>query len=191
MNTIYLMRHSLTRANALRLYGGSTDSPLTDQGREIALKRRGAIPPCEIHLSSGMKRADETLYLMTGHHPDRTLSGLQEMDFGAFEMKSYDQLKDDPDYIRWIEDPTGTVRCPGGENMNAFRERVLSAGDELLRLEQNTACAVCHGGVIVNLMQAWFPQVQRHFYEWQPGPCGGYKIAVDDGRPTAFEEVCA
>ena len=47
MNTLYLIRHSLTEANALRLYGGSTDSPLTAGGREIALKRRGAVPPMD------------------------------------------------------------------------------------------------------------------------------------------------
>lgn len=189
MRALYLIRHSLTRANELRLYGGSTDIPLTEKGRAIALKRRGVIPPCGLYVSSGMIRADETLTLMTGRAPDLVLPGLREMDFGAFEMRAYDQLKDEPEYIRWIGDETGEVSCPGGENMNGFKGRVLSAGQRLLAMEADAVCAVCHGGVIVNLMQAWFPHIQRHFYEWQPGSCGGYRIAVDGGAPTGFEEV--
>ena len=189
MNTIYLLRHSLTAANEQRLYGGSTDSPLTERGRAIARDRYGVIPACDIYVSSGMARASETLLLMTGHVADLTLPGLREMDFGAFEMKSYEQLKEDPDYLRWIGDEAGEVRCPGGENMSTFKARALSAGETLLHMAQFTACVVCHGGVIVSLMQAWFPAVQRHFYEWQPGPCAGYRIAVEGGAPVDFEEV--
>ena len=189
MRTLYLIRHSLTRANELRLYGGSTDIPLSDKGREIAVQRRGAIPECDVYVSSGMLRADETLSLMTGRSPDLVLPGFREMDFGAFEMKSYEQLKDDADYRRWIGDEAGAMRCPGGESMNMFRARVFSSAKRLLELERDAACAVCHGGVIVNLMQVWFPHIERHFYQWQPGPCGGYKIAVDNGVPTGFEEV--
>ena len=189
MNTIYLLRHSLTAANEQRLYGGSTDNPLTERGRAIARERRGVIPACDIYISSGMARANETLVLMTGREPDLILPGLREMDFGAFEMKSYEQLKEDPDYLRWIGDEAGEVRCPGGENMLTFRARALSAGEALLNMAQSTAFVVCHGGVIVNLMQAWFPHIERNFYQWQPGPAGGYRIAVQDGRAGAFVEV--
>ena len=31
MRALYLIRHSLTEANERRLYGGSTDSPLTER----------------------------------------------------------------------------------------------------------------------------------------------------------------
>ena len=189
MNTLYLMRHSLTEANEKRLYGGSTDSPLTEKGVAVAEGRRGVIPECDIYITSGMRRANETLLHMTGKAPDTVLPGLREMDFGAFEMKSYDELKETPEYIRWIGDATGTVCCPGGECRAQFRERVLAAGRRLLALEADATCVVCHGGVIVSLMEAGFPAIHRQFYEWQPGACGGYKIAVNGGAAAAFEEV--
>ncbi len=134
MRALYLVRHSLTEANERRLYGGSTDSPLTDRGRAIAGERRGCLPDCDIYITSGMRRADETLLLMTGRTPDRVLRQLREMDFGAFEMRSYDQLKDDPDYIRWITDETGEICCPGGESGGAFKKRALAGGGTLLSL---------------------------------------------------------
>ena len=62
-------------------------------------------------------------------------------------------------------------------------------GVKLLAEIAAAVVAVCHGGVIVSLMQAWFPGVDRNFYQWQPGPCEGYKIAVSHGVATAFEEV--
>ena len=187
MNTLYLLRHSLTEANERRLYGGSTDSPLTERGRALALARRGAVPPCDVCITSGMARASETLWLMTGREPDLVLPGLREMDFGEFEMQPYAVLKDIPEYIRWIEDDTGEVRCPGGENMNAFRARVLADGARLLALEQDTACVVCHGGTVVRLMSAWFPGEPRNFYEWQPAACGGWRVTFDGETPLGFD----
>ena len=189
MNTLYLIRHSLTAANERHLYGGSTDIPLSEKGVAIAESRRGVIPECDIYITSGMLRANQTLLEMAQRAPDCVLKGLREMDFGAFEMKSYDELKTDPDYIRWIGDESGEVRCPGGEKRRDFWERVLEAGIGLLSMDAGTACAVCHGGVIVCLMQAWFPGVDRNFYQWQPGPCEGYNITVSHGVATAFEEV--
>lgn len=189
MRALYLMRHSLTEANERHLYGGSTDSPLTERGRQIARERRGAVPECGVYVSSGMARANETLYLMTGHKADAVLPQLREMDFGAFELRGYEELKDVPEYVAWIGDETGETPCPGGETTREFRERVLAGGEELLALRADTACAVCHGGVIVNLMGAWFPGENRNFYYWQPAACRGYRIVIQDGRPASFEEV--
>ena len=191
MNTIYLLRHSLTIANERHLYGGSTDSPLTEAGRKIALDTRDArpLPEAALYVSSGMARADETLQLLTGHAPGMTLPQLREMDFGAFEMRGYDELRFDPEYIRWIEDQTGEVCCPDGECRNAFRARVLAGGDRILGRPEGTAIVVCHGGVIVNLMEAWFPDVARQFYEWQPAACRGYRIATDAGSVRSFIEI--
>ena len=189
MRALYLIRHSLTEANAHRLYCGWTDLGLSEEGRAIARRRRGAIPLCDRCFTSGLRRADETLLLMTGRRPDESLPDLREMAFGAFELLDYEALKGVPEYIRWIEDETGRVACPGGESRETFRARVLRAGEGLLRLKQDAALVVCHGGVIVNLMEAWFPEAGRGFYDWQPGPCGGYRIDMADGRPAHYEEV--
>jgi alpha-ribazole phosphatase len=38
---------------------------------------------------------------------------LKEMDFGMFENKSYEDLKDEPEYIKWLESD-GRNPFPGG-----------------------------------------------------------------------------
>lgn len=190
MRTLFLLRHSLTAANEARLYCGRTDLPLSSAGRALADELRDSrpLPHADAYFSSGSARADETLALLTSHAPDALFPDLREMDFGAFEMRGYAELRTDADYIRWIEDETGDVACPGGECRNAFEARVRRGGEALLASSAGTALCVCHGGAIEALMRAWFPQVQRHFYEWQPAACRGYRIDID-GAPSRFEEI--
>jgi alpha-ribazole phosphatase len=191
MRTLVLLRHGMTEANERRVYCGHTDLPLSEggqkQAREMAAHR--PLPECDLYLSSGMARADETLFILTGRKADRVLPALSEMDFGRFEMLDYDTLKQDADYRRWIEDATGRFACPGGESAEAFRRRVLSAGEALLALAWESALVVCHGGVIVNLMREWFPLQERGFYEWQPSACGGWRVSFEQRKPIRFEPV--
>lgn len=185
--TLYLIRHSLTEANEKRLYSGATDLPLSPAGVAVAREAAGklSLPAAAKALSSGMRRADETLALLTGRKAELTLPDLREMDFGAFELRGYDELRHDPAYIRWIEDAGETVRCPGGESTSEFRARALRGGEALLALGED-AVVVCHGGVIVALMQRWFPEARRAYYDWQPGPCGGWRVTVEAGRPAGY-----
>lgn len=188
MRALILLRHSLTEGNARRLYCGWTDLPLSAEGRALALEMRESrpLPPFEIAVTSGLRRADETLLLLTGRSADAVLPDLREMHFGAFEMHSYEELKNDPDYIRWIE---GAAGCPGGETRDAFDARVRRGGEALLAMAWGSALAVVHGGVIANLMARWFPCEDRHFYQWQPEPCRGYAVRFDKSAPADFEEV--
>ena len=191
MRALFLLRHGMTEANERRIYCGSTDLPLSDDGRamagEIAVQR--PLPACELYITSGMARANETLQILTGRKPDRVLTAFSEMDFGRFEMLGYETLRHDPDYQRWIDDTDGVVPCPGGESTGAFRQRVRSGGNELLEMQWRTALVVCHGGVIVNLMEGWFPLEARGFYEWQPAACKGWRVLFDHGLPIRYEPI--
>lgn len=191
MRTLYLLRHGMTEANERRVYCGSTDLPLSEGGRASARETavRRPLPACDVYISSGMARASQTLELLTGRKPDRILPELSEMDFGRFEMLGYDVLKQDADYLRWIGDESGAVSCPGGESAQLFRKRVLSGADALLEMPWEKALVVCHGGVIVNLMGAWFPSEKRGFYEWQPAACAGWRVLFEQDRPVLFESV--
>lgn len=191
MRTLILLRHGMTEANQRRIYCGSTDLPLSEEGRRLAreIAARRPLPACALYISSGMARATETLEILAGRRPDHILPELAEMRFGRFEMQGYEALKHDADFRRWIEDADGNVPCPGGESTDAFRRRVLSGGAALLKMPWDTAMVVCHGGVIVSLMGAWFPSEERGFYEWQPGACAGWRVQFDGSQPTRFEAV--
>ena len=100
--TVFLIRHGRTLANEQHLYCGSTDLPLSRAGREALANR----PPIDVgaarFITSGMRRCNETLALLFGNVPYEVVEDFREIDFGAFEMKSYEMLKDELAYQTWL-----------------------------------------------------------------------------------------
>ena len=99
-----LLRHGITEGNRRRLYYGSTDLPLLQEGWEALedLRAQGGYPTATRYYTSGMIRTEQTLLALYGPVSHEVLPGLREMDFGAFEMRSYEEL------------PAGDNASPGG-----------------------------------------------------------------------------
>lgn len=175
--TILLLRHGVTSANERRLYCGSTDIPLSDRGREALRGIRYRAPENACYITSGMTRCNETLKLLFGDVEYSVLPGLREIDFGEFEMKSYEDLKDDPAYQTWLTGDNYANICPGGESGNQMLERAWTA----FQTVSENAVIVTHGGIIAGLMAKLFPNEERSRYEWQPRPGCGYRLESDGG----------
>ena len=169
--TIYLIRHGKTEANERRLYCGSTDLSLSEAGRQELSGIHYDIRNVRF-LTSGMKRANETMELLFPGVPYETDPRFREVDFGIFEMHSYDELKEDPAYQAWITGDNQINVPPGGESGAQMTRRVLEA---FSRLSGDT-CLVTHGGVIAAIMAELFPEEGKHRYRWQPQNGCGYEI---------------
>ena len=170
---LILIRHGMTEANEKHLYCGSTDLPLSEAGR-AALARRSLPALADLRIvTSGLLRCEQTLEALYGDVPHKTDAAFREMDFGAFEMRSYEQMKDEPAYLEWISGENEANVCPGGESGNQMKARVL-AGIERLRADGRDTILVTHGGVIAAIMANLFPNENRNLYQWQPVPGGGY-----------------
>ncbi len=183
--SIYLIRHGKTAANEAHLYCGSTDLPLS-AGGIAALQdlSYAAIAPSRF-VTSGMRRTDETLALLFGTVPFTKDSRFREVSFGAFEMYSYEQLKDRPDYQRWLTGDNEANTPPGGESGNAMTARVIEAFSTL----EDGTLVVTHGGVIAAIMAHLFPEEGNNRYQWQPA-CGcGYAIDPGRYRPIPTEKL--
>ena len=168
---IYLIRHGLTEANEKHLYCGSTDLPLTDAGRKELKSLHYSIENVRF-LTSGMKRTDETLRILFGDVPYDTDFRFRELNFGIFEMHSYEELKDTVAYQTWLYGDIESNIAPGGESGVQMQQRVLEAFSEI---RENT-CIVTHGGVIAIIMEHLFPEENKNRYQWQPKPGRGYAI---------------
>ena len=176
--SIYLIRHGKTVANEQHLYCGSTDLPLSDGGREELHSMRYDITP-ERFVTSGMKRTDETLRILFGNVPFSVDSRFREVNFGDFEMKSYEMLKDDPSYQAWLTGDNEVNVPPGGESGVQMTRRVLEAFREI----PDGTALVTHGGVIAAIMASLFPADGKHRYQWQPRNGHGYEIRGGTYRP--------
>ena len=174
---IYLIRHGITEANEHRLYCGSTDLPLSEAGRAglggIRYDIRGVR-----FLTSGMKRTNETMELLFPGIAYETDPRFREVDFGSFEMRGYEELKDDPAYQAWITGNNEENIPPEGESGAQMTRRVLAAFREL----REDTCLVTHGGVIAAIMVSLFPGEGKHRYQWQPKNGHGYCITEDGYR---------
>lgn len=171
---IDLIRHGKTEANELHLYCGCSDIPLSEAGISELKTLRYEIPDASF-ITSGMRRTNDTLRYLFGDVPYREDPDFREIDFGVFEMKSYEQLKDDPSYQNWICGDNNAKVPPGGESGEAMQERVLAA---FSRLEDNSV-VITHGGVIAAIMASLYPQEQKNRYQWQPQPGYGYRITSE------------
>ena len=192
MRRAVLIRHGRTEANKNWLYCGSTDLPLMEEGREelIAMRKTGIYPAAEglRRCTSGMKRTEETLDILFGPGESLALSAFREMDFGAFEMRSYEAMKEDPDYLAWITGDNRVNVCPGGESGEQMEERVLTAWRDL---EQGPdSLLVTHGGPIAAIMAELFPEEGKNRYEWQPKNGRGFLLErADDNAPWTWRAI--
>ena len=89
MSTIYLFRHGITEGNKLRLYYGSTDIPLIEEGIEAIRERReaGIYPETEGFkiITTDLCRTEQTLFEMYGREvPHKTDPRMREFSFGDF-----------------------------------------------------------------------------------------------------------
>lgn len=163
MNTtkLYLIRHGETEQNKTGVLMGSTDTPLNDHGRLQAASLRERINALEVDsiFASPLSRAVETATLVFGEQARIvTDTSLQEYHFGEWEgMHFSDISKQYPEVWRmWLTDWEQT-RIPGAEPFAAFKVRVISMVEEIVRNHPGQRVAVVsHGGCIRSILAHFF-----------------------------------
>lgn len=171
-------------ANEKKLYCGKTDLSLSDKGLEELkfLKKSIEYPICEEYYTSGAKRANETFEALYESKEFKELKGFFEYDFGDFEMKNYEDIKEDKNYINWIMDEIGDVSCPNGESKKSYKNRIkdefIRFIDDLKNKKIESALLVSHGGTIGTILEEFYDN-SKNFYEWQPSYGRGYNLQVE------------
>ena len=183
-----LIRHGKTEGNLKRLYYGSTDLPLLEEGVEElkALKNMGGYPEAKRYFTSGMLRTEQTFEILFGDRPHEKLEGLREIDCGDFEMRSFEELKDDPAYMEWIKGDIESNICPNGESYAEVTKRAMKALEPIIAAGED-ALAVTHGGIIGSVMRKFFPDSTRYDFRVDPG--FGYTVEFVDGKPISMKKV--
>ena len=184
-----LIRHGKTIGNEQRLYYGRMDLPLTEGGMRELQALRGVHPKAERYYTSGMLRTEQSLRLLYGDVPHEAVPELRELDFGDFEMRSYDDLKNDAAFLAWCTGDNEANVCPNGESGVQLTERALRGVQKILRTGIDSA-AVIHGGTIGSLMQAWFPAENGRF-RYTPEPGRGFTVFFEGEKPVRFEKSAA
>jgi alpha-ribazole phosphatase/probable phosphoglycerate mutase len=164
MTRLCLIRHGEPAPEAHGRCYGSSDIGLSETGRAQAARAgaRLASEGIAVIYSSPLRRAVESARILadTVRCPLEIEPALREVDFGAFEGLTYDEIKAQYPalYSRWMEAPT-TVRFPNGESFHDLQRRVLEAFESIRRTRSGEAVAfVSHGGVN-RVLLAWALQM--------------------------------
>ena len=184
---IRLIRHGMTAGNAVRRYVGVTDEPLCPEGREAAERKPKDYTLDRVYVSP-LRRARETAAILFPNAEQIVVNDLHEMDFGVFEGRTGDEMKNDPAYRAWVENRCTGI-CPGGESQEIFHARVGTAFCETVRVLDSDATFVLHGGVIMSIL--WqFAEPKKDFYDWYAPNLGGYEgsVSIRNGA-IAIERV--
>lgn len=181
---IDLIRHGMTAGNQSHRYIGTTDEPLCERGRTMALSCQ--YPHPEIVFVSPMKRCVETATILYPGQKFYVIEELRECDFGIFEGKNAEELSGNEAYQRWI-DSNAKLPFPGGESRENFRTRPLEGWQKVLavckRQQVTSAAVVTHGGVIMNLMET-ITRSEKTFYDWHVKNLCGYSVYIEKELKT-------
>jgi probable phosphoglycerate mutase len=153
-----MVRHGESEGNRDRRFTITTETPLTDRGRQqarVAARRITQLFRPEIIVSSPFTRARQTSAILAEELrlPIEIVHDLHERDLGCLKGQSYEALREmvrtDPGY-----DPTNgwAWKPEGGESYEDVRQRVIVAIEELRnRYAGREIVVVSHGGVMLSV----------------------------------------
>lgn len=193
---LHLIRHGLTDGNLKGLYIGRTDLPLCQEGREqiMLLSQKYDYPHVEAVYSSPALRCLETAAIIYPQYTPVAVEDLWEVCFGRFEGKSAGELKNDPDFVKWVSDGYRSTP-PEGEDALSFYNRCKSGFTAVLNHMMKTGCfdgaVITHGAVIMNIMAAFSVVKKESFLDWRVDAGSGFTVCVTPQlwmRGEIFEE---
>lgn len=179
-----LIRHGVTEGNMKKLYYGSTDIPLLPCS-EMKLRRMaegGGYPTAPHYYTSGMLRTEQTFRALYGDIPHGVLRDMREIDFGDFEMKTYQELCNTKAYQAWITGDNEANVCPNGESGDQVTRRALRSLAPLI-MRGEDCVIITHGGVIGGIMKHWFLAVNGR-YSFTPEPGTGFTVEFENRYPV-------
>lgn len=178
---LILIRHGITQGNKERRFIGVTDVPLAPEGEDLARRVAPALPAVEHIYRSPLLRCRQTAALLWPGTAETVIEELREMDFGPFEGKNHEELKDDPLYQRYIGGgDLGNI--PVGESTDQVAARAARGLERLVADARDRGfrrvAAVAHGGTIMALLWTFGRPARGSFYDWKTANCGGFRTRV-------------
>lgn len=154
--TLTLVRHAKTQGNMERKYVGWTDEAIVESELPII------DTTVQLVYGSDLKRCEQTAKHYYPQSVFQRIAAFRETNFGDFEMKTYEELKENNVYCAWIDDPLQVVP-PNGESFQQFQKRVEMGISEITETEKCTM--VLHGGTIRILLMKYAPKPSI-FWDW-------------------------
>lgn len=203
-----LIRHGKTPSNREHRYLGVTEETLSGEGRkqlEILAEKDILKKPWLLFISP-MLRCQESAGILFPGRKAYPIEEWREMNFGAYEGKNYEDLKNDSYYQKWI-DSNGTLPFPEGESQQEYIKRchrgLLTATkiieekiarevaeNQIAESQPRNITAVVHGGTIMALLHIL---AGGNYFDYQVKNGGGYccklRLCGEEWKLDSLEEI--
>lgn len=199
-----LIRHGKTPSNKEHRYLGVTEEALSEDGRkqlEILAEKDILRKPWLLFISP-MLRCQESAGILFPGKKAYPIEEWREMNFGAYEGKNYEDLKNDSYYQKWI-DSNGTLPFPEGESQQEYIKRchrgLLTATkiiqkeiaeNQMTESQPRNITAVVHGGTIMALLHIL---AGGNYFDYQVKNGGGYccklRLCGEEWKLDSLEEI--
>ena len=181
MLTVFLLRHGETAWNKLGRVMGRTQVPLGADGIQQIQKIAPLVATLELDgiYTSPLRRAVQTAKLVAEgtNLPISKSEGLNEIAFGDWTGRHFDDLIDQELYRRFIKSPAKTL-LPGGETISDVQRRGLKVINEAAqKLPGGRFLFVSHGDVIRAILSHYM-KVPLNEYR---------RLRVDNGSLSALQ----
>lgn len=163
---VRLIRHGITDGNVRNAYVGVTDEPLNDIGMHMF---KDVDIFTKLVYVSDKKRTKQTAKILYPKAEQVVVHDFNEMNFGDFEGKSFEDLKDNQDYVDWVESGCKN-HCPNGESKREFATRCKRAFITIIESHVNEnnvddIVIVAHAGTIMSICDA-FIMSEKSYFDW-------------------------
>lgn len=199
-----LIRHGKTPSNLEHRYLGVTEEALSGEGRkqlEILAEKDILKKPWLLFISP-MLRCQESAGILFPGRKAYPIEEWREMNFGTYEGKNYEDLKNDSYYQKWI-DSNGTLPFPEGESQQEYIKRchrgLLTATkiiqkeiaeNQMTESQPRNITAVVHGGTIMALLHIL---AGGNYFDYQVKNGGGYccklRLCGEEWKLDSLEEI--
>ncbi len=203
-----LIRHGKTPSNREHRYLGVTEEALSGEGRKQLeiLEEKDILKKPWLLFISPMLRCQESAGILFPGRKAYPIEEWREMNFGAYEGKNYEDLKNDSYYQKWI-DSNGTLPFPEGESQQEYIKRchrgLLTATkiieekiarevaeNQIAESQPRNITAVVHGGTIMALLHIL---VGGNYFDYQVKNGGGYccklRLCGEEWKSDSLEEI--
>ena len=149
MKKIIMVRHGESVTNVTRVFTGQLDVPLTETGREQALRMAEYMDKYHVDkmYASPLVRALDTAKAIAIRQNCQieTVDALMEINAGNWHGRPFEEIAEEfPEtYQAWRKD-IGTAVTDGGESCAQLYDRVVGFFEKVLQEPEETVCLVCH-----------------------------------------------
>lgn len=187
---VFLVRHGQTQWNLQSRLQGHKNSPLTEKGKEQALKIKSTLSSLEIKKAyvSPLQRAQDTLEIILEGRDTSIIkcNMLKEINLGPWEGKTKDETKEThPKQYENFWNKPHLFSLEGAETYEQLQKRVVDKIKVIFAEaeEDNTILIVTHW-IAIKVAHAYFSSIPLHDLSTLPDIENGDFLALQNDRGT-------